>query len=202
VARLNRLGIFGGTFDPPHLGHLALAAEACDQLDLAQVLWVLTPNPPHKTDRLISPLERRLGLLRAAIGDNPAFELSRIDIDRPPPHYAADTVELLHGVYPGAQLVYLMGADSLTDLPAWHEPQRFVGSVDEIGVMCRLGETIDLAQLEPQLPGVSAKVRLVDAPMLEISSTDIRERIKNGRTVRYFLPKAVWRKIDTYHLYR
>lgn len=201
MAGLIRYGIFGGTFDPPHLGHLALAAEACDQLGLAQVLWVLTPNPPHKTDRFISPLEVRLDLLREALRDNPDFVISTVDIDRSPPHYAVDTVHLLREQYLDTVLVYLMGGDSLVDLPAWHTPQAFVEAVDEIGVMCRLGETVDLAALEAQLPGVRAKVHFVDAPMLEIASSDIRRRIAAGRTVRYFLTSAVWQKIQIMKLY-
>ncbi len=197
-----RIGVFGGTFDPPHLGHLILAAEACDQLDLHQVLWVLTPNPPHKTGRPVSALANRLALLQAALQDNPAFILSRIDIDRPPPHYAADTMQLLRRAHPATQFIYLMGADSLVDLPTWHAPQHFVEGVDEIGVMRRLGENIHLAQLEGLLPGLSAKVRMVVAPLVEISSTDIRRRLASGRSVRYFLPGAVWRLIEDLQLYR
>ncbi len=202
MAGLSRLGIFGGTFDPPHIGHLVLAAEAWDQLHLDCVLWVLTPNPPHKTGRLVSSLPVRLALLQAALGDNPAFQLSRIDIDRPPPHYAVDTVQLLRQAYPQASLVYLMGGDSLADLPTWHAAKSFVERLDEVGVMCRLGEHIDLPALEAQLPGLAGKVHFVDAPRLEIASTDIRQRIAAGRTYRYFLPPAVWQAIEQQDLYR
>lgn len=197
-----RLGVYGGTFDPPHLGHLVLAAEALDQLKLDRVLWVLTPNPPHKAGRVISPLETRLNLLEAALEDNPAFTISHLDIDRPPPHYAVDTLRLLRAQSPGACLVYLMGADSLVDLPTWHTPQAFVLAADEIGVMCRLGETVDLEALEVQLPGVKARVQIVDAPQLEIASSDIRRRIAAGRTYRYFLPAGVWQQIVARGLYR
>src|SRR4030042_4938152 len=101
-----RLGIFGGTFDPPHVGHLILADEARVQLGLERVLWVLTPNPPHKMDQAITPLVDRLDMLRAALGDALHFELSRVDIDRPPPHYAVDTVRLLRRHHPDDTLVY------------------------------------------------------------------------------------------------
>lgn len=202
MAGLSRLGIFGGTFDPPHIGHLVLAAEAWDQLHLDYVLWVLTPNPPHKTGRLVSPLPVRLALLQVALGDNSAFQLSRIDIDRLPPHYAVDTVQLLRQAYPGASLVYLMGGDSLVDLPTWYKAKTFVERLDEIGVMCRLGEVIDLPALEARLPGLTGKVCFVDAPRLEIASTDIRRRIAQGRTYRYFLPPAVWQAIEAQALYR
>ncbi|MCX8025419.1 MAG: adenylyltransferase/cytidyltransferase family protein, partial [Thermanaerothrix sp.] len=93
---MSRLGIFGGTFDPPHVGHLILASEAADQLHLDRVLWVLTPDPPHKRGQPITPLAIRLKLVMAAIQEDPLFELSRVEIDRPGPHYAVDTLRILH----------------------------------------------------------------------------------------------------------
>jgi nicotinate-nucleotide adenylyltransferase len=146
-----RIGIFGGTFDPPHLGHLILAAEASDQLGLDLLLFVLTPDPPHKQGQQISSMQDRLQMLQAAIAGNRAFSLSRVDIDRPPPYFAVDTVRLLAYDYPGADLIYLMGGDSLHDLPTWHTPQEFIEAVSGIGVMRRPG-TIDLSSLEPALP--------------------------------------------------
>lgn len=118
-----RLGIFGGTFDPPHIGHLILAAEALAQLELDRVLWVLTPNPPHKTRRSLTPVALRYELLRAAFEADPAFVISWVDLDRPPPHYAVDTMRLLRQDHPRDRLVYLMGSDSLDDLPLWHMAQ-------------------------------------------------------------------------------
>lgn len=186
-----KIGIFGGTFDPPHTGHLILAAEAKDQLGLDRVLWVLTANPPHKRDRSISPLEDRLALVDAALEDNRAFELSRVDIDRPPPHYAIDTVRLLREEYPGDELIYLMGGDSLHDLPTWHDPQGFVAACDAIGVMRRPGFTFDLGALEAVLPGLNEKVCWIETPLIEISGSDIRRRVVEGRSFRYFVPDAV-----------
>src|SRR5512143_3713267 len=113
------IGVFGGTFDPPHTGHLILAAEAQAQLDLERILWVLTPTPPHKPGQRITSTALRLEMLQAAIDGNPDFELSRVDLDRPPPHYAVDSVHLLRAAYPQAWLAYLMGGDSLDDLPTW-----------------------------------------------------------------------------------
>ena len=117
-----KIGIFGGTFDPPHLGHLILAADAKEQLGLDQVLWVLTPFPPHKKDIKISPLQDRMTMVLLAITGNTNFHLSRVDIDRLPPHYALDTVNILRHNSPKDTFFYLMGADSLNDLLAWHEP--------------------------------------------------------------------------------
>jgi nicotinate-nucleotide adenylyltransferase len=190
-----RLGIFGGTFDPPHIGHLILAADAHSQFALDRVLWVLTPDPPHKQDRCISPLDERVEMLAAILADNPAFELSRVDIDRPAPHYAVDTVHLLGRAYPGAALVYLMGGDSLTDLPDWHDPNGFVAASDEIGVMLRPGWEVDWSELDPALPELRLKTRFTRAPLLEISSSEIRRRIAAGLPFRYYLPEAVYRII-------
>jgi nicotinate-nucleotide adenylyltransferase len=190
-----RLGVFGGTFDPPHLGHLILAAEAMEQLKLDRLLWVLTSAPPHKLNQSISPLSLRLELLQAALGDAPYFELSRVDIDRPAPYYAADTVQLLAAQFPGAELIYLMGGDSLHDLPGWYQPDVFLAGCSGLGVMRRPGDQIDLPRLENSLPGIQAKLQFINSPLLEISSKQIRERIHSGRTYRYFLPEAVFQLI-------
>lgn len=197
-----RIGIFGGTFDPPHLGHMILAAEAVDQLHLDRLLWVLTPDPPHKRGCRIASWEDRLQLVMAALGDDPAFELSRVDIDRPGPHYTLDTVRLLAQANPDAALIYLIGGDSLHDLPNWHQPQAFLEACDELGVMRRPGDAVDMTVLEAQLPGLTAKVRFIDAPLLEISSREIRERIHSGHPYRYYLPPAVFEIIRQRGLYR
>lgn len=197
-----RIGIFGGTFDPPHVGHLILAAEAGDQLKLDRVLWVVTPDPPHKTGRVISPLAVRLELVEAAIGDNERFQISRVEIDRPGPHYSADTVQILGQQNPGADLFYLMGGDSLRDLPTWVRPRDFLACLTGIGVMRRPEDFVDLPQLERVLPGIVAKVHFVDAPLLEISSTSIRERAAQGRHYRYFLPQKVCELVQSRNLYQ
>ena len=197
-----RLGIFGGTFDPPHIGHQILAAEAYDQLNLDKVLWVLTPNPPHKNDQEITSLEARLKMVKASIAENERFELSRVEMDRHPPHYSVDTLSILAERYPSAELIYLVGSDSLIDLHTWHNPDEFVAACDGIGVMCRPGEELELRKLEEQTPGVSAKLLFIDAPLLEISSTEIRSRIVKGLTYRYYLPEVVYRIIEDDRLYR
>jgi nicotinate-nucleotide adenylyltransferase len=196
-----RLGIFGGTFDPPHIAHLILAAEALSQLKIDRILWVLTPEPPHKLGQKITPLDIRLQLLKSALGDDPAFELSSVDIDRSPPHYAVDTMHLLAEQYPGAELIYLMGGDSLHDLPNWHEPQQFIRSCKFLGVMHRPGDLARLDEVETKLPGISTKVRWIVLPLLQVSSTDIRQRIAEGRPYRYFLPASVYELIKSNGLY-
>lgn len=197
-----RVGIFGGTFDPPHLGHLILADEALHQLKLERLLWVLTPDPPHKQGQTISPWQQRFELVQAALADNPAFEISRVDVDRPGPHYAVDTVRLLHDQLPGEELFYLMGGDSLHDLPTWYQPQELVRLCAQFAVMHRPSDAIDLQTLEVLLPGIGAKVHFIEAPLLEISSGDIRERAASGQPFRYFLSPAVYNLVQSERYYR
>ncbi|MGD0876524.1 MAG: nicotinate-nucleotide adenylyltransferase [Anaerolineales bacterium] len=195
------IGIFGGTFDPPHIGHLILAAEARAQLGLQRLLWVLTPDPPHKQGQSIAPLGQRLEMVKLAIADDPQFELSTVELSRPGPHYALDTVQILAGQNPGAELVYLMGGDSLRDLPAWHRPAEFVTACYQIGVMRRPGDTLDLEALEKNLPGLAAKIRFVEAPLLDIAAREIRVCIAEGRPFRNFLPTKVYDYIVGHNLY-
>lgn len=198
---IERLGIFGGTFDPPHVGHQILAAEAMYQLRLEKVLWVLTPDPPHKRDRAITPLFIRLEMVQAAITDCPKFGLSRVEIDRPSPHYAADTIRLLREQYQGSQIVYLMGGDSLNDLSNWYDCQKFVTNCHILGVMRRPKDEIDLDWLETQIPGITPKVRFFKAPLLEIAASQIRAKIRQGSPFRYYLPPPVYQIIKEHNLY-
>ncbi len=195
------LGIFGGTFDPPHLGHLILAAEAHAQLGLDRLLWVLTPDPPLKQGQALTSLEDRLAMVRLAIEGNDDFELSRLEIDRPGPPYSIDTVRLLAEQNPGADLVYLMGGDALNELPLWRRPADLVAACHLLGVMRRPGDSLDLAALEGKLPGLTSKVRLVDAPLVDIASREIRQRVAAGRPFRYFLPPPVYVYIHQHRLY-
>jgi nicotinate-nucleotide adenylyltransferase len=196
-----RIGVFGGTFDPPHVGHLILASEAAFQLQLAKVLWVLTPDPPHKLSRPISPVESRLLMVQAIMSDDPFFELSRVDLDRPGPHFAVDTIHRLQEIYPEARLVYLMGGDSLHDLPSWYKPRELVDACAHLGIMHRVGDEINLADLEAQLPGISAKIVFIDAPLMEISSSQIRQRIASGQPYKHFLTRSVYKVIRSTGLY-
>ena len=196
-----RIGIFGGTFDPPHLGHLILACEIRSQLKLDRLLWVLTPDPPHKKGRMITALEHRLAMVRLAIEKNPFFELSRVEIDRPGPHYTIETLKILQEENPQARLVYLMGGDSLRDFPTWYRPKEIVELCHEIGVMRRPGDEIDLSELDREIPALRAKLRYVDAPLLEIASSEIRHRAAEGLPIRYYLPERVYAYILEHGLY-
>lgn len=197
-----RLGIFGGTFDPPHVGHLILASEALDQLDLDFTIWVLTPDPPHKRGQKIASLAHRLTMVQMAIARDERFFLSRVDIDRPGPHYAVDTIRLLRKEYPDQELIYLMGGDSLQDLPQWYKPHEFLSLVDGIGVMSRPGDEIDHSELILELPELLSKLRFVTAPLLEISANQIRRRISDQREYRYYLLPVTYDYIKEHNLYQ
>jgi nicotinate-nucleotide adenylyltransferase len=185
------IGVFGGTFDPPHLGHLILASFALDGLGLKEVWWVLTPRSPLKPEAPISPVEGRERMVLAAIESEPRFRLSRADLDRPAPHYAADTLERLADEDPAAAFVFLLGSDSLEDLPRWRDPTRLLGHCAALGVMRRPGAAPDLDRLERAVPGVSAKVRYFEAPLVAISGREIRARVAAGERVRYLVPDSV-----------
>ena len=199
---MKRIGIFGGTFDPPHIGHQILAAEALDQLDLDKVLWVLTPNPPHKSGDRITSSTIRLNMVEAAIENCLDFEISRVEINRPAPHYAVDTMRLLSEEYQQAGLIYLMGGDSLKDLPEWQDCKEFVNLCHAIGVMRRPGKEINLTLLETQIPGIKQKIRFFDTPLVDIAASQIRHRIKNNQTYRFYLPQSVYHFIRQHNIYK
>jgi len=196
------IGVFGGTFDPPHLGHLILSEHAQEGLQLDLVLWVLTPRSPLKPQGDPAPVEIRRQLVEAAIADAPGFRLSSVDIDRPPPYYAVETVELLRQGEPGADFIYLLGSDALADLPRWYQPARFVELCAGLGVMERPGRAPDLASLERAIPGLSKKIRPFLAPQVGISAQAIRERSARGRSIRYLVPDSVGQLIRERGVYR
>jgi len=198
----NRIGLFGGTFDPPHIGHLILAGEAVSQFELSRLLWVLTPDPPHKQNNPITPLAHRLPMLQSMLAHDPVFEISRVEIDRPGPHYTIDTVRLIAEQEPDAELYLLIGGDSLRDLPTWRFSADLVSAVSKLGVMRRPGDFIDLAPLESEIPGVTQKVCFLDALVQPVSSRELRRRIEAGEMYRYYVHPEVFNYIETHHLYR
>ncbi len=197
-----KIGLFGGTFDPPHTGHLILAGEAAFQFRLARLLWVLTPDPPHKLENPITPLAHRLSMLGGAIAQNPVFELSRLELDRPGPHYTIDTVRLLAEQEPQSEIYLLIGGDSLSDVPTWRLPADLVAAVSKIGVMRRPGDFADLSALEATLPGIAGKIHFIDALLQPVSSSELRRRIAAGEMYRYYVPQAVYDYIELHRLYR
>lgn len=140
-------------------------------------------------------------MVKLAIEDDPGFELSDIELNRPGPHYTLDTIQLLAKQNPGMEIVPILGGDSLNDLPTWHKPNELLFAAHWVGVMRRPGEQTDLEELERELPGISSKIHYVDAPLLEIASREIRNRAATGRPYRYYLPEPVYEYIERHRLY-
>jgi len=198
---MERIGILGGTFDPPHIGHLILAQHALDAIGFSQLLFVPAADPPHKQQETKSPVEHRLAMLDCAIVDNPYFAISRIDVDRPGPHYSVDMVRLLQTDYPQAELYFIMGGDSLRDLPKWHQPQVLI-RLCKIAVMRRPQSTISPTMHNDTLPELAGRLTIVDAPLIDVSSTAIVARCAAGNSIRYLVPDAVLAYIKDHQLYR
>lgn len=198
-----RLGILGGTFDPVHVGHLIVAEHLREALRLQKFLFVLAADPWHKTGHEITAAADRLAMLELALQGDPNLEVSRVDIERPGPTYSVDTVADLRRLYgPKALFLFFVGIDSLLTLPTWHEPARLL-EVCRVFAMRRPGyRRVPWMGLEEKLPGIRERVNVVDVPQIEISSTDIRERIADGRTIRYLTPDAVREYIESHGLYR
>jgi len=196
------IGVFGGTFDPPHIGHLILAVEAHLQLELERVLWVLTADPPNKPEAPLTATEIRLEMLKTSIGNRPEFELSRVDIDRPGPHFAVDTLRLLSEAHPGERWAYLMGGDSLRDILRWRDPAGFLAACDLLAVMPRPEAPAELTALQRQLPELKRKLRFLQAPFVALSSSDVRRRVSQGQPFEHLLTAGVAQLITSHGLYR
>lgn len=200
VRLMDRVGILGGTFDPPHLGHLILAEYAVDALNLSCLLFVPAGNPPHKKHEHNTPVEHRLAMLKLAVGSNSRFTLSRVDVDRPGPHYSLDMVQIIQQQYPGSELYFVMGGDSLRDLPRWHRPADLI-RLCKLAVMHRPSDGARPYMHEDVLPGLAERVVMIDAPLIGISSTEIVNRLRKGLSVRYLVPDAVLNYILTHNVY-
>jgi nicotinate-nucleotide adenylyltransferase len=199
---LRRIGVIGGTFDPIHYGHLAAAEEARVKVELERVIFVVAGLPPHKLDEEVTPVEHRLAMVGLGIESNSYFEISRVDIERPGPSYTVDTMSILQEQWgEETELFFVMGLDSLVELPTWHEPQRLVRLCRLIAVR-RPGFRADLAQLEATVPGISSRLQIIDMPEVDISSTDLQRRVREGLPIKYQVPDKVERYIEEHRLYR
>lgn len=200
---VKRLGVLGGSFDPVHLAHLLLAETVREALALDLVLFVPTGVQPLKQGRPVTPSEHRVKMLELATYDNPYFDISRVDVDREGPSYTVDTVRHLREAWggEGLQMWFIIGADSLASFPMWRDPSGIL-SQTRLAVVGRPGVSVDSAALEERLPGITASVDQVEAPLLEISATDIRQRVTTGRSLRYRVPDAVREYIEVNALYR
>ena len=200
--RLRRIGLLGGTFDPPHVGHLWLATLARDALGLEQVLVIPAPQPPHKQGVAMSPVEDRVALVRAAIEDDPWLELSTIELERSGPSYTIDTVTALRAqLPPDVEPVLIMAADSLAAIDTWREPDALLASL-EWAVGPRPGTPAPEGERLQERFGVAAeRIHLLDGPALDVSATEVRARVAAGRAIRYLVPRRVEAEIAARGLY-
>jgi nicotinate-nucleotide adenylyltransferase len=192
MERAARLGVFGGTFDPPHLGHLVAASDACQVLALDRVLWVPSAVPPHKVQTVQASARDRLAMVRAAVEGDPRFEVESLELERSGPSYTVDTLRTLGERHSGAALFFLTGADNVAELPGWHRP-------DEILRLARL-VVITRAGDHAHVPA-AWNAEVVRITRVDVSATEIRRRVAAGETIRYLVPEAVRAYIERAGLY-
>ena len=196
------IGVLGGTFDPPHNGHLTIAEQALTQLSLSQVLFAPTRQPPHKNASGITSIEHRLEMVRLAIAPHPRFALSRIDIDRAGPTYTAETMALLREQSGNnVELYFIMGMDSLANILTWHQPDQLI-LVCRLAVFHRPGFTANIDELEKKLPGLRERIVLLSSPALDIAASELQRRVRAGVPITHLVPPLVEKYIAQHELYR
>jgi nicotinate-nucleotide adenylyltransferase len=196
------IGVLGGTFDPIHIGHLIIAEEARLRLGLSQVIFVPAGQPWLKEHRNFTPGEHRMEMLRVAIAPNPYFRVSTVDLERPGPSYTVDTLtDLRRELGQEANLYFILGVDAIPQLPTWREPQKIV-ELCHLVVARRPGvKDLDLHSLERSIPGISSRIIILDNPLIDISSSEIRKRVAEGKSIHGMIPEAVERYIKEKRLY-
>ena len=198
-----RIAVFGGTFDPIHIGHLAAVQDVADAAGFERVLFVPNARPPHKTQAPVSSPEDRVAMVRLSLQDNPRFELSMVEFEREGPSYTLDTLRILQARYgPGLELAFLTGCDALGQLHTWHQPHQLLQEF-RIVVMDRpTGNEVPWSSIERHFPSIREQIEMVHVVQLEISGDDIRRRVAEGRSIRYYVVPAAERYIRERGLYR
>ncbi len=199
---MRRLGILGGTFDPIHRGHIMLARVAKDRLALDEVLFVPAGQPWMKAGEEITPAAHRAEMVRLAIAGEPGFSMSDIELKRVGPTYTIDTVDALRGKFgPGTELFFIMGWDSFAQLPRWREASRLIQLCWLVAAPRPGYPRPDFNALERELPGISKRVSILDEPHVDISATEIRQRITHGEPIEDLVPEPVAEYIYRHSLY-
>lgn len=188
--RIPRIGVFGGTFDPVHAGHLHIADQLRKALALDRIIWVPAGRPPHKRGQIVSGDADRLAMLELALAGSPNDEISTLEIERAGPSYTADTLEQLQQALAPASLVFMLGEDSLRDLPTWRDPERILRAA-ELAVAGRPGIEANVEELARALPGLQDRLTLAPLDELPISSSEIRRRVASGESIAGLVPPAV-----------
>jgi len=200
---LRRIGIFGGTFNPIHNGHLLIAEAAREEYGLERVIFVPASHPPHKQRSDIAPNSWRYDMVRLAVADNPFFFVSDVELLRSGPSYTVDTLRYFHEVYQGqAEFYFIMGTDTLLDLPTWKYADELIALTHFLSAL-RPRYRTDLSVLTTRFgQQTQEKIHFLHTPEMEISATDLRQRFATGRSTRYLLPVAVQEYILANHIYR
>jgi nicotinate-nucleotide adenylyltransferase len=187
---MKKVGILGGTFDPPHYGHLLIANEVRSALELDKIWFMPNHEPPHKKKPESVEDEDRLHMLELAIAENANFSIQPIELERKGPSYTVDTMKILHTEYPDHQFYFIIGADMIEYLPKWHDIDILVNLVQFVGV-----------KRKSYRHQTDYPVLYIDVPAIDVSSSMIRDRVKKGQTVRYLLPDSVIDYIEEKQLY-
>ena len=191
------IGLFGGTFDPPHLAHLIVAETIGEEFGLDGVRWIPSYLPPHKTGAVRTPAHHRLAMTRLAVAGNDRFDVSDAELQRKGTSYTLDTVRAMQEAEPGTSFSLIVGGDSLADFMTWHAPEAIVERVPLI-VYRRPGAQGPTEAGER----FAERIRYAEAPLIDIASADLRRRKRAGRSIRYLVPEAVLAYIDAHGLYR
>ena len=203
---MRHIGVIGGTFDPIHFGHLVIAEEVYATLKLAEMVFVPAGQPPHKPEQVVTPAQDRLAMLQLAIASNPHFTISMVDLERPGPSYTVETLRLLREQWGEQTTIYfVIGRDSLEDLLDWYDPLGILEQLDYLVAVKRPGYTEEkgyIERLEERLPGIRQRLIVMSAPQLEISATELRQRVAEGRPIKYQVPEVVEQYILQHRLYR
>jgi nicotinate-nucleotide adenylyltransferase len=195
-----RVGILGGAFNPPHVGHLVCAQEALVQLELDRVTFVPTARPPHREIEQDPGIDARVEMCEAAIADDDRFELSRAELEREGPSYTVDTLRDMHEAARDDELFLILGGDQAASLRSWHKPEELLG-LAEVATVERVG--FSRATVTIQLGGLKGadRIRFLDMPLMQVSSSSIRRRAAQGKPIRYLVPDGVLRYIEEHGLY-
>lgn len=201
TSEIKRVGLFGGSFNPIHQGHLIVAEFAAETLQLDLILFAPVVFPPHKAVTTLIPIEHRVKMIELSIANNDRFFLSRVDIDRPGPHYSVDTVQIIKGMYPQSTLFFVMGGDSFKSFPTWYHPDEIIKHC-RVAVMRRpSSKPVQPNMHHEQMPQLEKRVDMIEAPPIGISSTRIREQLAIGKSVRYLVPHPALHYIQEHQLY-
>ena len=197
-----RLGLFGGTFDPVHIGHLILAQAVHEELKLDEVWFLPSGCPPHKYSDQISPENNRSEMLEFAIAGDPRFKINKMEFERGGPTYTYETLEILSKEQPDDELFFIIGADSLKDFPGWKFPEKIIEMATIVAVNRGSLSEDHMNKIKLSLPEkLRAHVEVVAMPGIDLSSTEIRYRVQEGKSIRYMVPNAVEAYIRKHELY-